>query len=108
MNSAVQRLLFEAGATAANYQFAPNREAAAREVAALIMEDLVSAGEAISRLLCAVRETAIALAIVSPETRSKLAPAIRSLVEATRCERKLAATKAAPIEPRMYWTETDR
>ncbi|GEM_PF-4281122 len=110
MNTAIDRLLFEASSVAANFSSAPHRLAAAKEAAAVDVQDLATSDQARAYLAVAVkncvialalREAVIALALLSREdARAAAATGIRALVDAARAEPNRIC---APAEPRLFW-----
>jgi hypothetical protein len=104
MKPALDRLLFEAGAAAANSKSAAHRISAAREVSQFDLDDLTSVGEGRGHLALAIREAVISLALVGDaDARTATAEAIRALVRAARTEPRRRDVE--PSEPRRYWVD---
>jgi len=106
MTDAIDHLLFEGSSIAANYASAPHRLAAAKEAAAVDVEDLAMSDQARAYLAVAVKNCVIALALVATDdARALTADALRSLVAAARSRPRAVHAVPSRTEHRRYWIE---
>jgi hypothetical protein len=106
MNETMHRLLFEASSVAANFSSAPHRLAAAKEAAAMDVQDLATTDQARAYLAVAVKNCVIALALMTTDdARASTADALRSLVAAARARPRTAQVLSSHSEYRRYWID---
>jgi len=102
--SALEHVLFEAAALAANHNSPGHRAAAVRELSNIDVSALVLAGECRAHLALAAREAALGLAgLSSSAARAAAAEGLRSLVKAARAEPSPRLRSPSPV--RHYWVD---